>query len=288
MPPTMAPPNNERAVLVDLAGLDGLQGVAAFRRHVTRRVDRAVDDPLVDVAVEPCAGLGAGTADAVDDAVDDVLVDPVHRLRDRVGDGVHDHVLVEVVEVVLLDEERVTGAGQPVALREPDERPEHVARLAEHGLADEPAEEDAERHHDQARRRVGPREIGRLGDGVDPLADRETDRRFGPFLEPVQVERRRVEVAGDDGEDAEQHERRGDLPRRVVGGERQWPAVLERCAVPACRGVVSWSSSCSTKVWASAVSSPPPWASACSCTPMKWAAAPRGWPKNVRYVARVM
>ena len=27
------------------------------------------------------------------------------------------------------------------------------------------------------------------------------------------------------------HERRGDLPRRVVGGERQWPAVLERCAV---------------------------------------------------------
>ena len=34
----------QRAVLVDLAGLDGLQGVAAFRRHVPRCVDRAVDD----------------------------------------------------------------------------------------------------------------------------------------------------------------------------------------------------------------------------------------------------
>ena len=60
----------QRAVLVDLAGLDGLQGVAAFRRDVARCVDRAVDDPLVDVAVDPVADRAADAADAVDDAVD--------------------------------------------------------------------------------------------------------------------------------------------------------------------------------------------------------------------------
>ena len=97
----------ERAVLVDLAGLDGLQGVTAFGRHHTRAVDRAVDHPLVDVAVEPPTGRAGRTAGAVDDAVDHVLVDPVRGLGDRMGDAVDDDLLVEVVEVVLVDEEVV-------------------------------------------------------------------------------------------------------------------------------------------------------------------------------------
>ena len=65
--------------------------------------------------------------DAVDDTVDDVLVDPVRGARDRALDAVDDDVLVEVVEVVLVLEERVAGVRAPVALGEPLERPELLA-----------------------------------------------------------------------------------------------------------------------------------------------------------------
>ena len=123
------------------------------------------------------------------------------------GDGVHDDLLVEVVEVVLLDQERVTGAGQPVALGEPDQRPERIR--ASPNTARQMSQ--LTRMPSATRTRPGAalahENSGGCGNGVDPLAERQPDRRLGPVLEPVQLERRGVEVAGDHGEDAEDHER---------------------------------------------------------------------------------
>ena len=56
-------------------------------------------------------------ADAVDDAVEDVLVEPVGGPGDRALDAAGDDVGVEVVEVVLVHEQRVAGAGPPGCAR---------------------------------------------------------------------------------------------------------------------------------------------------------------------------
>ena len=47
------------------------------------------------------------------------------------------------------------------------------------------------------------------------------DRRFDPVLEVVELERSGIDVAGDDGEEAKDHQRHDDEPRRVRLGERQ-------------------------------------------------------------------
>ena len=71
-----------------------------------------VDDLLVDLVVDEASGGDAARADAVHDPVEDVLVEPVGRPGDRSLDAAGDDTGVEVVEVVLVHEERVAGVRQ--------------------------------------------------------------------------------------------------------------------------------------------------------------------------------
>src|SRR5882762_6692692 len=77
----------ERPVLLDLAGLDGAEQTAE--------------------AVGPEAA-------AVDGAVEHALVEPVGGLGDRPLQTADHNARVEIVEVVLVDQERVAGPGQRV------------------------------------------------------------------------------------------------------------------------------------------------------------------------------
>ena len=62
-----------------------------------------------------------------------------------------------------------------------------------------------QRDQDEAGCGVGPRELGRLWDGGSTLAGVEPDRGLGPVLEPVPLERRRVEISRHDRERGEDH-----------------------------------------------------------------------------------
>src|SRR5437879_2402134 len=106
-------------VLLHPAGLDVAEEAAALLRREAGTVDDPVDDLLVDDVVDEARHLAANERHAVDEAVDDVLVEPVHGPGDRVLDRADDAVEVQRVEVVLLLEEVVAGAGQAVALGAP-------------------------------------------------------------------------------------------------------------------------------------------------------------------------
>ena len=60
----------QRAVLLDLARLDGAQAGTGLLGEEAGAVHGAVDDGLVDVLVGPAAEQLAADADAVDDGVD--------------------------------------------------------------------------------------------------------------------------------------------------------------------------------------------------------------------------
>src|SRR5436305_4195015 len=94
-------------VLLDPARLHEPEDAAGLRGRHADPVDDPVDALLVDDVVgEAADGLGAD-ADAVDDPVDEVLVRPVRRLGDRALDAADHPADEQVVEVVLLDQERV-------------------------------------------------------------------------------------------------------------------------------------------------------------------------------------
>ena len=80
-------------------------------------VDGAVDDALVDVVVdEPAAPARDADPAPLTTPSMHVLVEPVGGPGDRALDAADDDVGVEPVEVVLVHEHRVAGAGDPVAL----------------------------------------------------------------------------------------------------------------------------------------------------------------------------
>ena len=118
----------QRAVLLDLAGLHAAEELPGLFGARAGAVDGAVDDALVDVAVDEVAATARAGRRAVDDAVDDVLVEPVRASGDRALDAADDDVGVEVVEVVLVDEERVAGAGDRLRSVRPVERGRGTSR----------------------------------------------------------------------------------------------------------------------------------------------------------------
>src|SRR5882762_9672565 len=97
----------ERPVLLDLAGLDGAEQTAEAVGPEAAAVDGAIDRTLVDVLVRPVGAATGHDGDAVDDAVEHVLVEPVRGLGDRPLQTADHNARVEIVEVVLVDEERV-------------------------------------------------------------------------------------------------------------------------------------------------------------------------------------
>src|SRR5437764_951802 len=95
------------SVLLDPPGLDEPEDPAGLRGTDANAVDDTVDALLVDDVVgEATHGFGTDP-DGVDDAVDDVLVGPVGGPGDRALDGADHAADEDMVEVVLLDEERV-------------------------------------------------------------------------------------------------------------------------------------------------------------------------------------
>src|SRR5262245_26453526 len=131
-------PEEEGAVLLHLAGRQLAEDLAAALGGGGRAVDGPVDDLLVDVRVDPAAAGGGEPAGAVDHPVDHVLVEPVDAPRDRALGAGRDHVGVKVVEVVLVDQRRVAGVGQGVALadaaqRDPARVPGDPDADAQHG-----------------------------------------------------------------------------------------------------------------------------------------------------------
>src|SRR3954447_7305127 len=111
------------------------------------RVDGTVDPTLVHEAVHDPPHGGRAATGVLHDRVDHVGVHPVRRTGDRALDAGDDDALVQVVEVVLVDEERVPRLRRVRARGEALE----PAQL----LAVEPEEEaDADRdHHDRERDR---------------------------------------------------------------------------------------------------------------------------------------
>src|SRR5262249_54530306 len=137
-------------------------------------VHDAVDDALVDVLVHPVARAATADADAVDDRIDDGLVDVVGASGDRPLDAGHDHVLVQGVQVVLVPEERVAGAGHLAAPGEGGGEGPFVD-----GDADEVADDGAGQGQSDRQQGVAPveRGVGQLGEGaaeragLDPLGE---------------------------------------------------------------------------------------------------------------------
>src|SRR5262245_27730690 len=70
-------PEQEGAVLLDLAGRQLAEDLAAGLGGARGTVDGPVDHLLVDVRVHPAPTRGGEAADAVDHPVDHVLVEPV-------------------------------------------------------------------------------------------------------------------------------------------------------------------------------------------------------------------
>src|SRR3954471_11455242 len=99
-----------------LQGAEQATGLVGLPRE---SVDRAVDRVLVDVAVHHPAERGRSATDAVHRAVDHVHVHPVRRARQRALDAADDGVLVQVIQVVLVEQERVPGLRRATALGEP-------------------------------------------------------------------------------------------------------------------------------------------------------------------------
>src|SRR5579864_3100495 len=94
-------------ISLDIAGLDVTKEPAAVLSADPHGVDRSVDHLLVDVRVHLLRGCSRNCCRAVDRAVEDVLVQPIHRLRDLIADRPDDAVHVQVVQVVLVDKQRV-------------------------------------------------------------------------------------------------------------------------------------------------------------------------------------
>ena len=116
MAPTAAAPKSSAPYWLTLPDWTGWRAWPLSSASGARCVDGAVDHTLVDVACRPSRRSRLPRlAGPVDDAVDDVLVDPVGRFRDRVGDSPDDHLLVQIVEIELVDEEPVAGSSEPVA-----------------------------------------------------------------------------------------------------------------------------------------------------------------------------
>src|SRR3954467_7039760 len=105
-------------IVLHTTGLGGAETGPGFLRSQTSTVHGAVDDPLVDDVVREITHRTRTDAKGIDDGVDDVLVDPVGAFRDFALDAADDAVGVQVVEVVLVDQQRLTGAVHLVAVRE--------------------------------------------------------------------------------------------------------------------------------------------------------------------------
>src|SRR6478752_8239644 len=105
-------------VALESTRLQGAESATGLVGPPRESVHRAVDRVLVDVAVHHPAERGRAATDAVHDAVDHVHVHPVRRARQRALDAADDRVRVQVIQVVLVEEERVPGLGRAAPLGE--------------------------------------------------------------------------------------------------------------------------------------------------------------------------
>src|SRR3954452_9106050 len=105
-------------VLLHASGLDVAEDPAALLGGETGAVGDPVDDLLIHDVADEVRHLATDPRHAVDEAIDDVLVEPVDGACYGVLDRADDAVDIDLVEVVLLLEEVVAGAGQAAASSE--------------------------------------------------------------------------------------------------------------------------------------------------------------------------
>src|SRR3954451_16754418 len=111
-------------VLLDTTGLHHTEAGAGLLGRESRAVHRPVDDLLVDDLIGEPGDMTSGHAHSVHHCVDDVLVDPVGEPGDRTLDATDDTIGVQVVEVVLVEQQRLAGVGRLVAFAELVQEPE--------------------------------------------------------------------------------------------------------------------------------------------------------------------